>query len=474
VTVRNELRRIDRVTTGVESLDEVLEGGIPQYSIVFVAGLPGTGKTILCEQALFANARNGTCLYVSTLSEPVMKMLRFGQRFDFFDSTTLGHEVIYTDLGSSLQRGGADGFLRELEQLIQEHRPHFIVIDSFKVLREEFEEDRAFRKFAGDLMTMLSTWEVTSFLVGEYSDQDIREQPEFAIADGIIYLYGTEESLRQKRYLRIMKMRGTAIFSGEHYFEISNNGLTVYPRMNPEVIGEYATPEGRIGSSIAGFTDMMSGGVERSTVTMIVGGTGAGKTIVAVSMLVAAAQAGLPALLLTLEESPAQITRNIRSFGWEIDSLLERGLLDIVHVSPSELDLDSHAVLLRERAERMQAKIVAIDSISSFEAAVPDEQKYTSYLWAIADYFKRSGVAVVLTSELVWNDSPATRKVSFLTDNIVHLALNQRDSERVRTVSVVKMRGSSHEMRTRELVITQGNVAVGEPVALNGSTFAMQ
>lgn len=469
MTVHNGLRNLDRVTTGVESLDHILDGGIPKYSIVFVAGLPGTGKTILCEQALFANARKGTCLYMSTLSEPVMKMLRFGQRFEFFDATALGHQVIYSDLGASIHRGGSDGFLAELERLIQEHRPNFIVIDSFKVLREEFNEDRTFRKFTADLMALLSTWEVTSFLVGEYSERDIREEPEFAIADGIIYLYGTEESLRQKRYLRIMKMRGTSTFSGEHYFDISTDGVKVYPRMNPEVIGEYAIPEGRIGSAVDGLADMMSGGAERSTVTMITGGTGAGKTIVAMSMLVSAARTGLPALLLTLEESPSQIARNFRSFRWEIDSLLERGLLDVLHVSPSELDLDSHAVLLKERAEGMQAKVVVIDSITSFEAAVPNLQKYTSYLWAIADYFKRSGVTVLLTSELAWNESPSTRKFSFLTDNILSLAFTQRGAERVRAVSVVKMRGSPHDNVARELLIADDNVAVGEPVALDGS-----
>ncbi|MEX2226841.1 MAG: ATPase domain-containing protein [Dehalococcoidia bacterium] len=469
MTVRSGLRNLDRVTTGVDSLDDILEGGIPQYSIVFVAGLPGTGKTILCEQALFANARHGTCLYMSTLSEPVMKMLRFGQRFEFFDSTALGHDVIYSDLGASIRRGGADGFLAELERLVQEHRPSFIVIDSFKVLREEFDEDRAFRKFAADLMAMLSTWEVTSFLVGEYSERDIRERPEFAIADGIIHLYGTEESLRQKRYLRIMKMRGTSVFSGEHYFDISTNGVTVYPRMNPEVVGEYAIPEGRIGSAVIGLADMMSGGVERSTVTIITGRTGSGKTIVALSMLVSAARAGLPALLLTLEESPAQISRNFRSFGWEVDSLREHGLLDVLHVSPSEVDLDAHAVLLKERAERIQAKVVVIDSITSFQAAVPDEQKYTGYLWAIADYFKRSGVAVLMTNELTSGDSFVERKVSFVADNIVSLAFSQRGAERIRTVSVLKTRGSPHENVARELLIAQDKVSVGEPVTLNGS-----
>lgn len=459
-------RDLERITTGIPSLDAVLEGGIPRYSIVFVAGLPGTGKTILCEQALFANGRLGTCLYMSTLSEPVMKMLRFGQRFSFFNPDILGTDVIFADLGNSLRREGPAGFLAELERQVQQHRPGFVVIDSFKVLREEFDEERTFRKFASEVMLMLSTWEVTTFLVGEYTLDDIREQPEFAIADGIIYLYGNEEAQRQKRYMRIMKMRGTATFSGEHYFNISQDGITVYPRMNPEVVGEYAVPDGRIGSAIEGLDEMTGGGIERATVSIIAGSSGTGKTVLSLSMVVAAARAGLPVLFLTLEESPDQVVRNCRGFGWEMDQYIEDGTIDIVHISPSELDLDAHAVLLIERAERIGARLVVLDSISAFEAAVPDTARYQSYLWAIADYFKRAGVAVILTAEVNSGELGSThQKVSFVSDNIIALAFHHRGAGRARAINIVKMRGTEHQTTRCELLIASDGVRIGEPVA---------
>ena len=158
----------ERMTTGVAALDDILEGGIPRFSIVFVAGLPGSGKTVLCEQALFANAaRAQSVLYLSTLSEPVLKMLRYSRRFSWFNPALLGNAVIYGDLGGALRKDGAAGFLRELDQLIEKHRPELVVIDSFKVLRDEFDDDRAFRRFAVMKMRGTALLQIRPFVAQE-------------------------------------------------------------------------------------------------------------------------------------------------------------------------------------------------------------------------------------------------------------------------------------------------------------------
>ncbi|HEX5419134.1 MAG TPA: ATPase domain-containing protein, partial [Gammaproteobacteria bacterium] len=389
-----------RITTGVDSLDEVLDGGIPQYSIVFIAGPPGTGKTVLCQQALFANARaNGTSLYLGTLSEPVFKMVRYVQEFSFFQASMVGTDVVYGDLGTALSRDGGPGVLAEMDRLIKEHRPSFLVIDSFKVIREHFEDEREFRAFTSDLMVRLAAWEVTAFLVGEYSHQDIWDQAEFGIADGILYLYGTEEPHTQKRYLRVMKMRGTGYFSGEHFFEISRNGIDVFPRMNPNVIGAYEIPNGRLGSAMEGLDEMMGGGLQNGTSLLIIGGAGSGKTLAALSFVVQQARLGKPSLFVSFEEDRAQLGRNMRAFDWDLDALAADNLLAIFHVSPSELELDRHAMLIKKQSDEVGACCVVIDTITAMEASVHIPGKYQSYLWAIVDYFKRSGVTVIMTYE---------------------------------------------------------------------------
>jgi circadian clock protein KaiC len=466
------LRQIERLTSGAERLDEVLGGGIPRYSVVFVTGVPGTGKTILSQQAVFANARAGRkSLYLTTISEPSIKVLRFLQGFDFFDPALFGDRVIYGDLGSTLRKEGPEGLTKQVDALVRAHKPALVVIDSFKALRDTIRDQLAFREFTSDLGVRLATWEVTSLLVGEYSADDLSGGPEFAIADGIVYLYGTEEAQQQKRFLRVMKMRGAAYRAGENYFEISPRGIEVFPRMAAGAAGEYSHTEERLGSTVEGLTEMAGGGLHGATSTLISGATGSGKSLLALSFLVAAARKGQPGLLVSFEESADQITRNSATFDWDLADLRQKGLLDVYHVSPSELNIDRHAFAIRERADRIHAKMVVIDSISAFEASVPEQSKYMSYIWAINDYFKRQGVTVIMTTEA--KDPFAameisTRAVSFVSDNIIVLRYVEVGSEIKRVVGVLKMRGSGHDRHLRELLIEPPRLAVGTVVQQAG------
>ncbi len=463
---------MDRLTTGIPQLDEILDGGIPRYAVVFVAGLPGTGKTILSEQCLFANARQGLkSLYLSTISEPPIKVLRFLQGFDFFDPTLFGDRVIYGDLGTPLREGGPARLLDALDQMVREHRPEIVVIDSFKALRDTIRDPLQFRDFTSDIAIHLSTWEVNALLVGEYTADDVREGPEFAIADGIIYLYGTEEAEKQKRFLRVMKMRGTGYFAGEHFFTINSHGIAVYPRIAPQVVGEYRFPGQRLGSAIAGMDEMLGGGPYEGTSTLISGGTGAGKSLLALSFLIEGARRGLPGLLVTFEESPKQMARNVEAFGWGLEDLMRQGLLDIYHVSPSELDIDRHAYVIQERARQLKAKIVAVDSVTAFSAAVPDRARYQSYLWGINDYFKRQGISIFMTSEVPTPFAAleiSAENVSFVSDNVIFVRYVEVADEIKRAVGVLKMRGSRHDHHLRELIIEPPRIAIGAPLGQIG------
>lgn len=456
--------RLDRVTTGVDALDTVLNGGIPRGAVIFVSGLPGSGKTILSQQAMFANADRGThTLYLTTLSEPSMKMLRFGSTLGYFRPHLLEQYVHFADLGSALLSAGPDAVVARLDELIREQRPEFIVIDSFKVMREYFADLPSFRAFASELLLVLGTWEITAMLVGEYGFEDIENEPEFAIADGIIHLSGTQERLRQKRYLNIVKMRGTQAFLGQHSFEITDAGIDVYPRMVPSVTTEYATPERRVGSAIGGITEMLGGGLMEGSVALISGGTGSGKTLTALGFAAEASCRGDRTLFVSFEESPSNIVRNAGLFGWDGQQKLEDGLLDIMHVSPSELDLDRHAVLIQKRAEELGAKLVVIDSVTAFEAAVEDVSKLHAYLWGIADHFKRTGVTLVITMERHSFFEPGNaleRHISYVADTVIVLRLVEENSDVRRLVNVLKSRGTQHDSSIRELKIEPSGIYV--------------
>jgi circadian clock protein KaiC len=453
---------LERISTGVPALDHVLQGGIPLSSVVFVGGLPGTGKTILAEQMAWANARRGdNTLYIGTLSEPTVKMLRFSQTLDYFDPALVDRKVVYVDISEALRSGDPDAVLAEVDRLVTEYRPKLVVIDSFKAIQDMFQDDFAFRVFTTALSVRFSIWEATALLVGEYTDEEIRQRPEFAIADGIIYLYGTEESLRQDRLLRIMKMRGTSFFAGDHGFEINSDGITLYPRMSPVVAGEYATPTRRVRSVIGGINDMMDGGLSDSTSCLITGSTGSGKTLLALSFAVGEAQAGHQLLYVSLEESANQLARNCSAFGWDVAGLIDSGKFAIMHISPSELNIDRHAVIVKDRALEIGASTVVIDSISSFEAAVPALAKYQNYLWAINDHFKRAGITTIMTSESAPEGrTEAARHVSLFADAIINVGFVEVDDRLTRTFRIVKVRGSKYDTNARELIIDAPRVLV--------------
>jgi circadian clock protein KaiC len=458
-----------RLSTGIDQLDAVLGGGIPRYSAVFVSGLPGTGKTILSQQAAFANAQAGrTCLYLNTISEPSLKMLRFLQDFTFFHPDLFDTKVLYSDLGRALRTEGPAGLLAQLDHLVRAHRPELVVMDGFKALRDFIPDPVAFRAFTVDVVVQLTTWEVTALLVGEYTPEDVREGAEFAIADGIIYLSGREEAEKQKRFLQVLKMRGTAFLDGEHFFEIGAAGITLYPRLLPTLVGESAPPAGRVGSTIAGLPEMLGGGLVTSTATLISGALGTGKSLVALSFLVDSAKAGEPGLLVSLEESPTQLTRNAQAFGWNLEDLRRAKLLDIVHMSPAALHIERDAVELVARAQQVGARCIVIDSITAIAAAVPEVAKYRYYLWAITDYCKRWGITVIMTAEAagpIQSLKNGSLGMTFVADAIIVLRYVEVDGDRKRSVGVLKMRGSGHDTSLHELLIDPPHLAVGPRLA---------
>ena len=179
-----------RLTSGDEGLDLILGGGLPMSGINLIIGLPGSGKTILSQQFVFAGAtEERPAIYLSTVSEPFEKIVRYAQTLSFFDRHAIGRTVYYEDLGGTV--GGDGGLAAVIERvgaLIKERRPGIIAIDSFKALAAFSEDAREFRRFLHDLAALLTAFPATCFWIGEYSEDETGTAPEFAVADGIISL----------------------------------------------------------------------------------------------------------------------------------------------------------------------------------------------------------------------------------------------------------------------------------------------
>ncbi|EIW00620.1 ATPase domain-containing protein [Thermoanaerobacter siderophilus] len=302
------------------------------------------------------------------------------------------------------------------------------------------------------------------FLIGEYEEKELTVLSEFAIADGIFHLYGQEEKRFQKRYLRILKMRGTSFEQGEHMFEITPAGIEIYPRMKPvgkELEYEVTTEKKRFG--INGLDEMLGGGLPEGTITILSGGTGTGKTLFALKFLLEGAEKGEKGLLLSFEEPLAQLKRNAYSLGWEIDKYLQDGRLDIRFISPIELDIDKHAFEIIDMIEKNNVNRFVIDSITSFESSIVDLQKYKDYIWAIAQELKRRNITTIFT---VLTENPfsplmvSKAQLSFAVDNIIIFRYVESNSSIKKAVGVLKARGINHSRDLRKYEITPNGIDI--------------
>ena len=336
--------RLPCLSTGSAAFDEILGGGLPVRSVNVIAGEPGAGKTIFALQMLFHQARQGKKgLYLTTLSEPSLKLINYMQQFSFFDERLIADKrVVIADLGSVMRRKGVDETLAEIIGRVEQEEPAVVVIDSFKALRDLLGDASAMRTFNYDLAVHVSSWGAASLFVGEYTAEEIATFSEFAIADGIIRLGNRRDELRAIREVEVLKLRGANVVTGGHFFEITGDGLAFFPRVRgPD--GSFPEPEGldaRAPTGVAGLDDMLGGGLPRASATVVQGGTGTGKTMLGLQFLLEGARQGEPGIHFALEETANQLRRIAQVFGWDLRPLEERGLFTLRYVSPVELSTD--------------------------------------------------------------------------------------------------------------------------------------
>ena len=297
-------------------MDSVLDGGLPLHGITLLIGRPGTGKTILAQQYLFHNATAARpALYLSTVSEPLEKILRYGQSLAYFDTAALGHSVLYEDLGRTVNDEGLPGVLARITELLKQRRPGVMVIDSFKALRAYERDEGAFRRFLHHLAGLLSALPVTSFWVGEYDADAAGDAPEFAVADAILSLSTDRIAEREMRVLQVLKLRGSGYLSGKHTYRLTQHGLDVFPRLaDPVDNADYGQSPERMSSGVAALDGMLADGYWRGASTVIAGPSGIGKTLLALHFVFAGAARGEPGVIATFQENPVQLERILHGF----------------------------------------------------------------------------------------------------------------------------------------------------------------
>ena len=453
----------DRLLSGSPGIDAVLSGGLPLHGITLLIGLPGTGKTILAQQYLFHNATDARpALYLSTVSEPLDKILRYGQSLTFFDATALGHSVMYDDLGQSLNEDGLPGVLARITKLLQQRRPAVLVVDSFKALRAYQSDEGAFRRFLHHLAGILSAMPVTTFWIGEYDAASASDAPEFAVADAILSLGTDRTAEREIRVLQVLKLRGSGYLTGKHAYRLSAHGLDAFPRLaDPVDRTDYGALPERMSSGVAALDTMLCDGYWRGASTMVAGPSGIGKTLLAMHFVFAGTSRGEPGVIATLQENPVQLERILHRFSWSPD---DPGIT-MMYRSPVDLHLDEWVHDLLDTLHRTGATRVAIDSLGDLRAACRDELRFREYIYSLLQRCARNNISVIMTQEvpdLFGVTHLSEYGISHLSDNVVLLQFLRGESELKRAITVLKTRGSNHDQHVRQFHITAEGLVVGE------------
>ena len=453
----------DRMSSGNAEADQILGGGFPFNSINIIMGHPGSGKTIFAEQLMFHNAADDRpVLYLTTLSEPLTKVVRYLQEFRFFDEAKLGTQVVYEDVGPQLATEGAAAIIPVLRQAIETLSPKIIVIDSFKAVHDLAPSVTERRQIVYEMTTLLTAFGTTAFLLGEYTEDDILLYPEFAVADGIVELSRRRLGNRDDRYFRVYKLRGSRYFEGAHAFRITDNGLDIYPRLvSPHIAAGYEPATERISTGVEGLDAMIGGGLWRGTTTLLAGPSGAGKTTIGLQFALEGANQGEPSLYMNFQENPTQLIRTIRSLGVDLETAQARGL-DLVYASPVELQIDSIIVDMFRRIQQRGIRRLVIDAVGDLASAATDPQRLHDYLYALVQHFAVNTVTSVLNFETTGNalaGNGIQNAMSYLSDNVVLLTVDGEERTQ-RRLRVLKTRGSAHDPRVREVEITNAGLRV--------------
>jgi circadian clock protein KaiC len=480
MTERPGRASIRTLATGVPGLDDVLGGGLPELSFNLIVGGPGSGKTTLAHQMLFANAtpdRPG--VYFTIVGEPPLKMLRYQQQYSFFDPAKVNGTIRFVSLSGDLSQGFA-AVLDRIVRQVTAVTPGFVVVDSFRsVMRVNGGTEGAamqLQDFVQQLALHLTAWEATTFLIDESPEVEGQSHPVYTVADSLILLSQKTERNSVVRKLKVLKMRGQSDLPGLHTFRITRDGLHVFPRLpkpeeEPEqqdVSPAFAPIGERLSTGVNGLDEMLHGGVPRGYSVMVAGPSGSGKTMLAGQFITAGVRQGEPGVIAIFEKRPAGYLQTT-SLGRDLDHMVRAGQVALVYLRPLDLSVDEALYALRETVQRMGAKRVAIDSLSGFEMAVSPgfREDFEESLYRLVGVLTNLGVTVMMTLEI--EDAYTElrlgpRETAFLTDAIVLQRYVELDSTLRRVMTVVKVRGSDHSKDLRLYEVHSSGIIVGESV----------
>jgi circadian clock protein KaiC len=468
---------IRRLPTGVPGLDEILGGGLPEFSFNLIAGAPGAGKTTLAQQIMFTlSGPDRPALFITVAGEPPLKMLRYQQQFTYFDLARVNESVRYVNLSQDIVNGRLDQLLARIVQEVEATSPRVVVVDSFRSVAQAAERAQNgaldLQHFVQQLAVRLTGWEATTFLVGEYLASEVEQNPVFTVADGLLWLYQSLDRNSMVRKLQVMKMRGQAPIPGLHTFRITNDGVQAFPRV---IVGPKEKAGGtpskkqarptRLSIGVEKLDEMLGGGIPTGHSVLVAGPSGSGKSVLATNFIMEGARHDEPGIIAVFEKRPSEYSDTGHG-GREFEDMVRHRKVSIIHTRPLDLSIDETLHDIVTAIHTFKARRVVIDSLSGFELALAPtfREDFRESLYRMVAVLTGMGITLMLTAEL--EDSYVDLRFSphgtaFLTDTIIMQRYIELKGELRRVMAVVKVRGSAHSKELHAFEITEDGIVVG-------------
>jgi circadian clock protein KaiC len=462
--------RIHKLPTGVPGLDEIMGGGLPEFSFNMIVGSPGAGKTTLGHQIMFANATpEHPALYFTVLGEPAVKMLRYQQQFTFFDQTKVGSAIRFVNLSQVVLEKDLNAVLEEITKEVEAASPGIVVVDSFYTVVRKIHgaSELELQAFVQDLALHLASWQATTFLLGEYGEGEMRGNPAFTVCDGLFSLYQMVERNAVVRKLQIVKLRGQSSVPGMHTFRITEDGLETFSRtLGLAGKKEKERSRRRLSTGIAELDKMMGGGIPEGDSLLVSGASGTGKSLLASQFVAEGIRQGEPAIVAVFEEGPRGYMERAKNFDLNLETSQKDGKLDILYLRPLDLSVDETMREILKAVQKIDAKLLVIDSLAGFEMALAPgfRADFRESLYRMMGALAGIGVTILSTVEIEESFTDfrfSNFSVSFLADDIIRLSYVEIDGQLRKILMIVKMRGSDYSNDIREYHINSEGFMIG-------------
>jgi len=459
--------------SGVAGFDEVLGGGFPRHSLYLIQGLAGSGKTTLACQIGFDHAARGKKVLILTLiAETHGKMLNHLSNFSFFDESLVGQHILFFSGYNELVKGGLNALLQLITEMLAKHGADILIVDGFRTVRDTSPTTISLSEFMLSLNSLVSSMECTTFLLSP-TEGNVADS-ENTLVDGLIELSQHEKGMQLIREIKVFKIRGSKHLLGRHVFEVGQDGIVVYPRLEAISTTNASldnTSDSLVGFGIRGWDTITKGGVNKGSTTELLGNPGVGKTLMGLHFIYEGLKRGEQCLIVGFYESPLRLIAKAHSVSIDLAGFYDSGQLQIIWNPPLEISVDALAHQILENVSERKVSRLFVDGMDGLLDIVMHIGRARSFLTALVNELRCRQVTSFFTRELPYLGEPLPENCesgpsSILYENIMLLQYVEISGVNHRQIAVLKLRQNGYDSANHIMLISDHGVSIGRSVSV--------